>query len=138
VTRCVRSRQWVWDFGTRFDTGSHIDAMLGPMPSIVVVSVPEGDAEDLNALQASFIGSPHLVEAHPFDGEALAQMVGALGTGGLGALTVWLRARAEQRKHFRVSFDGLEITGYGSEEAERIIRMLKEREDSHTTETDQV
>lgn len=97
------------------------------MPVAIAVSVPEDEAEDLRGLEPSFVAPPEQVEAHPFDGEALAQLVGVLSTGGLSTLAVWLRARAKQRKHFRVSVDGMELTGYEVDEAERIIGLLQSK-----------
>ena len=101
------------------------------MPTMLAVGVPADDRPDLAELSAT-LGQPAFepVELRPFDGQTMVQLVVSLGGGGaaMRVLEVWLRERAEVRKNFRVTVDGMEIVGADVETVERVIRALRQGE----------
>jgi hypothetical protein len=102
------------------------------MPMMLAVGVPEQDRPDLARLSDS-LAQPTFdpVELRPFDGQTVVQLVVSLGGGGaaLRVLEVWLRERAEVRKNFRVTVDGMEIVGADAETVERVLRALRQSEE---------
>jgi hypothetical protein len=104
--------------------------MICPMSMMLAVGVPEQDRPDLARLSdalGQLVFDP--VDLRPFDGQTVVQLVVSLGGGAaLRVLEVWLRERAEVRKNFRVTVDGMEIVGADAETVERVLRALRQDE----------
>ena len=90
----------------------------------ISVQVPPEDRSALEELQQSLGLSAEIIEVHPFDGETMAQSVVAVTLVATPLLRAWLRARVDQRKAFRVVYDGVEYSGYTAEEVEALVRTL--------------
>jgi hypothetical protein len=95
------------------------------MSTAVTVGVPIEDAPDLAELVPAFQEPPTELEAHPFDGAALAQLAGVLGSGGVPVLIAWIKSRTERRKHMSLNVLGVEATGYTIKELEPVLEMLR-------------
>jgi hypothetical protein len=91
----------------------------------VTLGVPTIEADDLAHVSAVFAEPPARLEAHPFDGAALAQVAGIVSTGGIPVLIAWINARAEARKHMSISVNGVEATGYTINELQPVLDMLQ-------------
>ena len=91
----------------------------------MTVGVPTEDAKDLEELLRAFEQTPTRLEAHPFDGAALAQVVGVLSTGGVPVLLAWIKSRTEKRKHLSISAFGIEASGYTMKELEPVLERLR-------------
>ena len=90
----------------------------------MTLGVPIEDADDLAEVMRAFEEPPTKLEAHPFDGAALAQVVGVIGTGGVPVLLAWIKSRTEKRKHMSISAFGIEANGYTMKELEPVLEML--------------
>jgi hypothetical protein len=101
-------------------------ASLATVAVNISVQVPPEDRSALDDLLArlGLSADAEITEVHPFDGETVVQSVVALTAVGTPALRAWLRARVDERKAFRVVYDGVEYTGYTSEEVEALVTAL--------------
>jgi hypothetical protein len=95
------------------------------MALTVSVQVPTGDSESLTELLRTLGVQADIIQLHPFDGETAVQSVIALTSATIPALRIWLRARVDQRKTYRIVYDGTEYTGYTVDEVERLMKTLK-------------
>ncbi|MGI5238688.1 hypothetical protein [Dactylosporangium sp. CA-139066] len=100
------------------------------MTNKVLVQVPPADVDDLSALAEA----AEIVEARPFDGETMLQILYILSPSSLTALVTWIRARAASRKHYRIVVDGVELTGYTAAETERVLAELNRIADARRVE----
>lgn len=96
------------------------------MSTRVLVQVPVEDARDLEQL-AERVGQPAaLSDSRAYDGDSLVHLVLVVSATSVPVLKAWIRARVEQRKATKVSYDGMELAGYTPDEVERIIGLLDE------------
>lgn len=90
----------------------------------IAVRVPEEDIEELRKLQKGVGSTDEIVVAHPFDGEAVVQLVILLSGAGYPFFRSWLTYRATARKSYSVVHNGTELTGYTASEVDSILKRL--------------
>ncbi|MGH3939456.1 MAG: hypothetical protein ACRDTG_12650 [Pseudonocardiaceae bacterium] len=91
----------------------------------VSVQVSEDSRADLAQLSDELGGDMMMpISAHPFDGVAFIQIVFPLTALSAVVLRTWIEKKAESRKSMRVIVDGIDITGYTSAEAQKILDKL--------------
>jgi hypothetical protein len=98
--------------------------VFGAVAVNVSVQVPPEDRSALDDLLRSLDHSTEVTEVHPFDGETMVQSVLAVTAVSTPVIRAWLRARVDQRKTFRVVYDGVEYTGYTADEVEALVQAL--------------
>jgi hypothetical protein len=52
---------------------------------------------------------------------------GGGGLGGVALLRTWIKTRAEQRKHVRIVFEGMEVSGLNDQQVDRMLTIIERR-----------
>jgi hypothetical protein len=95
------------------------------MTIAIMVQVTEDDTSDLQTLLETANSTSPLIEARPFDGESVVQVMLILTPATFAALKTWIRSRAEQRKAFKIAYNGIELSGYTPAEAEQLLNRIE-------------
>lgn len=99
------------------------------MSPTIAVQVPESEGSDLRELAETLASSlevePDFVAVHPFDGEALVQVVIMLTTAAYPYFHSWLRARSSAGKGCYIAVKGMKLRGYTSEEVAEILKTIE-------------
>lgn len=108
-----------------------IAGRLSPVnDAVFILGVPTQEAHDLRTLADQVSPDAEFAEHRYFDGatfvEAILPLV--LSTATWATIRTWIRARAEVLKATRISVDGVEITAVKPKDAERIIKLLADRQ----------
>jgi shikimate kinase len=95
------------------------------MSPTMSLQVPVDEVESLEELLRTLQAPSETSRLHPFDGETVVQAVVTLSGAAIPILRIWLRARVEARKSYRLVYDGTEYEGYDVKEIERLVQVLK-------------
>jgi hypothetical protein len=91
----------------------------------ISVQVPEDHSELLAQLGEKLNIDIHTnVVTRPFDGLAMTQILIPVSAAVVSVLKKWIDARQKSRDAYRIFYQGVDISGYTSAEAERIISKL--------------
>lgn len=93
----------------------------------VLLAVPPAEAAELEELKATVEGTSQVVEARPFDGVVVAQILVPLTLATIPVLKAWLTARFDHRKSQTVVVRGMKFTGYSAEEVKELFESLDQQ-----------
>ncbi len=98
--------------------------------AVFILGVPTQEADDLRTLADQVSPDAEFSEHRYFDGATFVEAILplALSTATWATVRTWIRARAEVLKATRISVDGVEITAVKPKDAERIIKLLADRQ----------
>lgn len=105
------------------------------MPMLVQVRMEE--AADLDDLLEAVDGATPAGTAHPFDGETVAQVALLLSTATFPFFRTWAQSRIAARKGFKVVMDGIELSGYTSEEAVSVLKQIQQAIEAENGKSDE-
>lgn len=97
---------------------------------VFILGVPTEEARDLRALADQVMSDAEFAEHRYFDGATFVETILplVLSTATWATVRTWIRSRAEVLKATRISVGGVEITAVKPKDAERIIKLLADRQ----------
>jgi hypothetical protein len=98
------------------------------MESLATVQVPAADAADLESLR-ELSPDGELEHVHPFDGDAIVQILVTISAATLPYFQSWMDARVASRKSFEFRHRGTRIAGASADDVTKILKALDESSD---------
>jgi hypothetical protein len=91
----------------------------------LALSVDHENRSDLDAFVRQADAGASITESRSLDGITLATVLVTVGVGTVNALRDWLISLVDAKKGCIVSFKGVTLQGYSSDDVERLMRLIE-------------